>query len=62
MGEANQRRRRVQRDKRVVWERPGVCAPLRVPASERGVGGLNKAGARQFLGGDPAQDGQHDVS
>lgn len=25
VGEANQRRRRVQRDKKVVWERPGVC-------------------------------------
>lgn len=25
VGEANQRRCRVQRDKKMVWERPGVC-------------------------------------
>lgn len=31
-GEANQRRRRVQRDKKVVWERSGVCACATVSA------------------------------
>lgn len=39
--EANQRWRRVQRDKRVVWERPGGVR-VRVPVC--GVGGLNKVG------------------
>lgn len=31
-GEANQRRCRVQRDKKMVWERPGVCVYVPVSA------------------------------
>lgn len=44
--EANQRWRRVQRDKRVVWERPGG---VRVRVQVCGPGGLNKVGVSWTL-------------
>lgn len=49
-GKANQSGSRAQRDKRVVWERPGVCV-RRACACVCGVGvGSTKSGLDIFLG------------